>query len=195
VTADEYQARVEKIEAEYRLDLISYEKFAAGKWPAGLIPRGPKQAARKRELALAEAREERMRTLELEKLERRAAESAAAGEVEASARAEASAKPPDEAGDTGEIPFGLVEKTVRRHKETGEGRRQIPISVGGMTEWWARLILYWVKDGKPSGLWLDEHDRLCWGPAITPVWGREQGRAQRARSDSPAPVALRLPRV
>jgi hypothetical protein len=110
------------------------------------------------------------------------------------ARMETPGKPPDEPGETGGIPFDLVEKAVQRHAETREGRRVIARFVPGLTDWWARLILRWYKVGKPAGLWL-EHGRLRWGPAITPVRGREQVRGHREAADSPTPVALRLPRA
>jgi hypothetical protein len=78
--------------------------------------------------------------------------------------------------------------------EKGEGRRVIAGLVPGLTEWTVRQILAWHEVGKPAGLWLDELGRLRRGPAIRPVYGREQDREQREGKVSPTPVALRLPR-
>jgi hypothetical protein len=100
----------------------------------------------------------------------------------------------DETRVSAEIPTELVEKAVQLRAKDRLGRRKLEGAIPGLGEWWARLVLYWYKAGKPAGLWLDEHDRLRWGPAITPVWGREQDREQRRGANAPTPIALRLPR-
>jgi hypothetical protein len=101
---------------------------------------------------------------------------------------------------TREIPFGLVEQAVLQRAAAARerrraGRRTVSQLVPGLTDWMARQILAWNRIGKPAGLWLDDHDRLCWGPAITPIYERAQNRAQQGRADSPTPRALRLPRL
>jgi hypothetical protein len=104
-------------------------------------------------------------------------------------------KPRDQTREPGEIPTDLVGQAVRHHAETSAGRRKIPIAVPGLGEWAAGQILKWYSVGKPAGLWLDEHDRLQWGAAITPIWDWEQGREQSGDAVSPTPDALRLPRL
>jgi hypothetical protein len=94
----------------------------------------------------------------------------------------------------GTVPFALAEEAVRLHVRDGSGRRTLERDLPGLGDWGARRTLYWYKVGKPAGLWLDEDDRLCWGPAITPIWDREQDREQRGHAIAPTPAALRLPR-
>jgi hypothetical protein len=89
------------------------------------------------------------------------------------------------------VPMALAEEAVRLHVRDGLGRRRLEVRLPGLGEWAARGTLYWYEVGKPAGLWLDEDNRLCWGPAITPVW---KDREQRGHASAPTPVALRLPR-
>jgi hypothetical protein len=97
------------------------------------------------------------------------------------------------------IPFSIVEGALRLHVRKKLGRRTLGAQVSGLGEWAAGQILRWHKVGKPAGLWLDEHDRLQWGPAVSPVWGDEQGREQgweqKGQGIAPTPSALRLPRI
>jgi hypothetical protein len=88
------------------------------------------------------------------------------------------------------IPFDLVEEAVRKKEHEGLGKRPLG-QLPGMGEWWATEILRWHKVGRPAGLWLDDHDQLQWGAAITPVGGGEQ----REHAIAPTPRALRLPRI
>jgi hypothetical protein len=97
------------------------------------------------------------------------------------------------------IPTALVENALHLHVRDRLGRRTLATSLPGLGEWAAGQILRWYRVGKPAGLWLDEHDRLRWGPAISAVshdaQGREQKWEQRGRPGSPTPPALRLPRI
>jgi hypothetical protein len=114
-------------------------------------------------------------------------------------RSEAARELRDDKREPAEIPTDLVAEAVRRKAAAErEGRREGRRTIGrlpGLTEWTARQILGWYKVGKPAGLWLDEQNQLRWGRAITPVYGRERDREQRAAAVSPTPVALRLPRL
>jgi hypothetical protein len=87
------------------------------------------------------------------------------------------------------VPFALAEEAVQLHVREGHGRRPLEQKLPGLGNWGARAVLYWYRAGEPAGLWLDEHERLCWGPAINPVWGREQDREQHDQADAPTPVS------
>jgi hypothetical protein len=89
-----------------------------------------------------------------------------------------------------EVPYKLVQQAVHRHVNEQLGRRALEANIPGLGEWGARVVLYWYAAGKPAGLWLDDDERLCWGPAITPVRDREQ----REQTNAPTPSSLRLPR-
>jgi hypothetical protein len=89
-----------------------------------------------------------------------------------------------------EVPYVFVESAVRLHVTEGTGRRTLQTRIPGLGEWAARVILLWYRAGKPAGLWLDDNEQLRWGPAITPIWDREQ----REQAIAPTPIALRFPR-
>ena len=93
------------------------------------------------------------------------------------------------------VPTALAEEAVRLHARDGLGRRTLEVKLPGLGEWGARGTLYWYKVGRPAGLWLDEDNRPCWGPAITPVWNREQdrGAAEGCNCSHPCRAALAAP--
>ena len=93
-----------------------------------------------------------------------------------------------------DVPYALAEKAVRLHVSERWGRRLLNQNIPGLGDWGARAVVYSYDADKRFGLWLDDQEQLCWGPAITPVWDREQQREQRGQAIAPAPVTLRLPR-
>jgi hypothetical protein len=118
-----------------------------------------------------------------------------AAEPETASSPKPRAEPQDDMSGEGiTIPYALVEDAVQLHVKERLGRRTLGPRIAGLGEWGARAVLYWFKVGKPAGLWLDDHGRLFWGPAITPIWDREQGWEQRKQPIAPTPAALLLPR-
>jgi hypothetical protein len=189
----EWRRREADADAERESGLAKYDAVWRGRGPSGVFyaPLGPGQLAERRERARQANDEWRRQQL------RDARE-----EFEARRELEFAFAPPEEqeheqvereTATTGaEIPFGLVDKAVKRHEENGVGRRTLAGEIPGLTDWWARQILGWYKERE---LWLDGHRRLRWGPAITPVWERGAGPGAAWASSSPTPVALRLPRI
>ena len=99
-----------------------------------------------------------------------------------------------EAGEGVVIPTALVEEAMRLHVHKRLGRPKLQAELPGLGDWGARAILHSAKAGEPFGLWLDDDDRLQWGPAIKPVDPPGAAAGAGARANAPGPPNLRLPR-
>jgi hypothetical protein len=101
-------------------------------------------------------------------------------------------KPPAPDAEGGALlPVELVERATQLHVSGHFGKLRLSREPG-LTEWYAGQILRWYKRGEPTGLWLGDDGRLCWGTAIIPVW---LDREQPGAGSAPTCSHLRLPRI
>jgi hypothetical protein len=186
VTAEEYQARVDEIEATYRERLKAWDLYCsmvARGGPSNAMPFGPAGAKRERDDALRQAREDRISQLELDRLEgglappetKELVALAGADDRDHPKRSQQKGQG-DETGPS-RIPEKLVELALQLHERDGLGRRRLADQIPGVTEYQASQVLGWHRVGKPAGLWL------------------EDGRLKCGRAISTTPDGLRLPRL